>query len=128
MADHHQEDEDLKLALQMSMQYNLPELKRSNPIGSGSHSGESPEAKTRRLQREIMAAAAEKRMVLFPKSPSPPTQEKARTLGSCLGKEESDQLFGMLFGDVVTKSILAQWTNQGIRYGFCIFQFDSFID
>ncbi|KAL1198785.1 hypothetical protein V5N11_036080 [Cardamine amara subsp. amara] len=116
MADHHQEDDDLKLALQMSMQYNLPELKRSNPIGSGSQPGESPEAKTRRLQREIMAAAAEKRMVLIPKSPSPPVQDKAPTLGSVLGEEESDQLFGMLFGGDVTKSILAQWTNQGIRF------------
>ncbi|AAF63118.1 Unknown protein [Arabidopsis thaliana] len=137
MADH-QEDEDLKLALKMSMQYNPPEPKRSKPIeeeetGSGSQSGgESPEAKSRRLQRELMAAAAEKRMVLFPKSPSP--VNKARVLpisvvggdkdeevvGSCLGKElsveESDQLFSIVFGNEVSKSVLAQWTNQGIRY------------
>ncbi|XP_010461413.1 PREDICTED: ubiquitin carboxyl-terminal hydrolase FAM188A-like [Camelina sativa] len=142
MADH-QEDEDLKLALKMSMQYNPPEPKRSKPIeesGSGSQSGggESPEAKSRRLQRELMAAAAEKRMVLFPKSP-PPVQNKARDLpiavvankddgvvksgeelGSDLGKElsveESDQLFSMVFGNEVSKSVLAQWTNQGIRF------------
>lgn len=160
MADHHQEDEDLKLALQMSMQYNPPEPKRSKPIeesGSGSQSGgESPEAKSRRLQREIMAAAAEKRMVLFPTSP-PPVQNIARALpitvvankddeivksgeelGSGLGielsVEESDQLFSMVFGNEVSKSVLAQWTNQGIRYDFCIcicvvvFKFAFFMD
>ncbi|EOA39951.1 hypothetical protein CARUB_v10008641mg [Capsella rubella] len=136
MADH-EEDEDLKLALKMSMQYNPPEPKRSKPIeeesGSGSQSGgESPEAKSRRLQRELMAAAAEKRMVLFPSSP-PKVQNKARALpianevvksgeelGSGLGKEllveESDQLFSMVFGNEVSKSVLAQWTNQGIRF------------
>ncbi|ESQ31061.1 hypothetical protein EUTSA_v10011324mg [Eutrema salsugineum] len=148
MADH-QEDEDLKLALQMSMQYNPPEPKRSKPIeetGSGSQlrgsSGESPEAKSRRLQREIMAAAAEKRMMVFPKSP--PAQAKPRALalaspiavgneavkigeamrscdgdgssGNELSPEESNQLFTMVFGNEVSKSVLAQWTNQGIRF------------
>ncbi|KAG7594189.1 Ubiquitin interacting motif [Arabidopsis thaliana x Arabidopsis arenosa] len=138
MADH-QEDEDLKLALKMSMQYNPPEPKRSKPIeeetGSGSQSGgESPEAKSRRLQRELMAAAAEKRMVLFPTSPSPVNKarvlpirvvgdkddEVVKSVGSDLGKElsveESDQLFSMVFGNEVSKSVLAQWTNQGIRF------------
>uniref|UniRef100_A0A1J3DKB8 Deubiquitinating enzyme MINDY-3/4 conserved domain-containing protein n=2 Tax=Noccaea caerulescens TaxID=107243 RepID=A0A1J3DKB8_NOCCA len=150
MADH-QEDEDLKLALQMSMQHNPPEPKRSKPIeetGSGSQfgggsSGESPEAKSRRLQRELMAAAAEKRMVLIPKSP--PAQAKPRALaspitvadkdgqvvrigkelgsgdgdgssGKELSPEESNQLFTMVFGNEVSKSVLAQWTNQGIRF------------
>lgn len=125
MADH-QDDEDLELALKMSMQYNPPEPKRSKPIEeTGSGSGESPEAKTRRLQRELMAAAAEKRMMSFPKSP--PAQPKPRALASPikgmgsgggleLSPEESNQLFTMVFGNEVSKSILAQWTNQGIRY------------
>ncbi|CAH2035549.1 unnamed protein product [Thlaspi arvense] len=150
MADH-QEDEDLKLALKMSMQHNPPEPKRSKPIeetGSGSQfggsSGESPEAKSRRLQREIMAAAAEKRMMVFPKSP--PAQAKPRALaspitvgeepvkfdkelgsgdgdgvgvdssGKKLSPEDSAQLFTMVFGNDVSRSILAQWTNQGIRF------------
>lgn len=131
MADH-QDDEDLELALKMSMQYNPPEPKRSKPIEeTGSGSGESPEAKTRRLQRELMAAAAEKRMLSFPKSP--PAQPKPRPLASpitdansCkemgsgggleLSPEESNQLFTMVFGNEVSRSILAQWTNQGIRF------------
>ncbi|KAG2305327.1 hypothetical protein Bca4012_064388 [Brassica carinata] len=133
MADH-QDDEDLELALKMSMQYNPPEPKRSKPIEeTGSGSGESPEAKTRRLQRELMAAAAEKRMLSFPKSPPPPPQPKPRALASpitvansCkeigsgggleLSPEESNQLFTMVFGNEVSRSILAQWTNQGIRF------------
>ncbi|KFK24262.1 hypothetical protein AALP_AAs40498U000500 [Arabis alpina] len=142
MADH-QEDQDLELALKMSMQSNPPEPKRSKPIeetGSGSLSGgESPEAKSRRLQRELMAAAAEKRMMVLPTTP--PVQPRARApaitvvadkdlelvktdkpLGESgegdqlLSPEESDQLFAMLFGNDVSKSILAQWTNQGIRF------------
>lgn len=161
--DHHQEDEDLKLALKMSMQYNPPEPKRSKPIeesGSGSQSGgggagsssdESPEAKSRRLQREIMAAAAEKRIAVFPKSPSSSqTQQKPRSLpisivsnddddqvvkigeelrsdlGKELSVEESNQLFSMVFGNQVTGSILAQWTNQGIKYGFFNWNFCAF--
>ncbi|KAJ4917298.1 ubiquitin interaction motif-containing protein [Raphanus sativus] len=130
MADHH-DDEDLELALKMSMQSNPPEPKRSKPIEeTGSGSGESPEAKTRRLQRELMAAAAEKRMMSFP----PPAQPKPRPLASSpvttvakemgsgdgggleLSPEESNQLFTMLFGNEVSRSILAQWTNQGIRF------------
>jgi hypothetical protein len=33
-----------------------------------------------------------------------------------LSVEESDQLFSIVFGNEVSKSVLAQWTNQGIRY------------
>ncbi|CAN8302615.1 unnamed protein product [Cochlearia groenlandica] len=130
MADHH-EDEDLKLALKMSMQHNPPEPKRSKPIeetGSGSQSCESPEAKSRRLQRELMAAAAEKRMVVLPKSPPPPAKATVFpirvadkdpplvTSGKKLSPQESDQLFSMVFGNEVSKSVLAQWTNQGIKF------------
>lgn len=120
---NHQDDEDLELALKMSMQYNPPEAKRSKPIEeTGSGSGESPEAKTRRLQREIMAAAAEKRMLSFPKSPRAlaSVADSCKGIGSGGGLElspqESNQLFTMVFGNEVSKSILAQWTNQGIRY------------
>lgn len=126
---NHQDDEDLELALKMSMQYNPPEAKRSKPIEeTGSGSGESPEAKTRRLQREIMAAAAEKRMLSLPKTPPKPralaspitVADSCKGIGSGggleLSPEESNQLFTMVFGNEVSKSILAQWTNQGIRY------------
>ncbi|CAN7139366.1 ubiquitin carboxyl-terminal hydrolase MINDY-3 [Brassica rapa] len=126
---NHQDDEDLELALKMSMQYNPPEAKRSKPIEeTGSGSGESPEAKTRRLQREIMAAAAEKRMLSLPKTPPKPralaspitVADSCKGIGSGggleLSPEESNQLFTMVFGNEVSKSILAQWTNQGIRF------------
>ena len=36
-------------------------------------------------------------------------------LGKELLQEEAKQLFSMVFGTEVSKDILAQWTNQGIR-------------
>eukprot|EP01018_Ginkgo_biloba_P011782 Gb_39285 [translate_table: standard] len=66
MADH--DDEELQMALRMSLQP-APEPKRSKPrenagVSSVSPvSGESAEARNKRLQRELHAAAAEKRML-----------------------------------------------------------------
>ncbi|KAL3513877.1 hypothetical protein ACH5RR_026594 [Cinchona calisaya] len=165
MAD--QEEDDLKMALRMSMQTEPPEPKRSkpgenSPAGSAEESEESQEMRNRRMQRELMAAAAEKRMmdtknaaVATVATPAVVVMEKVeksggeeRTSGGggggggvagegwskgknvglvkCenrmgnLGKElsmvEAQQLFSMIFGGEVTKGILAQWSNQGIRF------------
>ncbi|KAJ1388436.1 Ubiquitin interacting motif [Sesbania bispinosa] len=138
MADRG-EDEDLQMAIRMSMQHGTPEPKRSKPrdavAGVVSDSPEdSPESKTRR--RELMAAAAEKRMAATARvspSPSPPPpgkggkkvgevvtrEEELRLKGGNVSKElsaeEANQLFVMVFGSEVSKGILAQWSNQGIR-------------
>lgn len=134
MAD--QEEEDFQMALRMSMQHSPPEPKRSKPRDaaiSGVVSGspeESPEAKSRRLQRELMAAAAEKRMMAAKSASSPLVKggksgEVGRKEVSCLESgnlskelslEEANQLFFMVFGNEVSNSVLAQWSNQGIRY------------
>ncbi|KAG4984095.1 hypothetical protein JHK87_028844 [Glycine soja] len=132
------EDEDLQMAIRMSMQRGTPEPKRSKPLDAvaGAVSGspeESPEYKTRR--RELMAAAAEKRMAAAARvspspSPSPSPVKKGGELGRReedsrlksvnlskeLSAEEANQLFGMVFGNEVSKGILAQWSNQGIRF------------
>lgn len=136
MAD--QEDEELKMALRMSMQNSQPEPKRSKPRDTPVE--ESPEVKNRRLQRELMAAAAEKRMLDARKaspvlvsssagaasSTASKVVKKERELGVKdvnLGKElteaEANQLFSMVFGAEVSKDILAQWSNQGVR---CVYK------
>ncbi|KAE8100429.1 hypothetical protein FH972_018329 [Carpinus fangiana] len=135
MAD--QEEEDLRMALRMSMQHSPPEPKRSKPrdAPAGTQAGspqESPESKSRRLQRELMAAAAEKRMLASrtttasagsASGSASKVVNKAEELGAEglgsgkeLSKEEAQQLFSMVFGSEVSKDILAQWTNQGIRF------------
>ncbi|CAI9116551.1 OLC1v1017728C1 [Oldenlandia corymbosa var. corymbosa] len=149
----NQEDEDLKMALRMSMQHESPEPKRSRPGGSNTPPGagcgaeESPETRNRRLQRELMAAAAEKRMMAA-KNVAPVTTAVAMEVEKSVGKEscgggepvaeislesvgknvypvnpgkelsaeDAQQLFSIIFGDEVTKDILAQWSNQGIRF------------
>ncbi|CDP11389.1 unnamed protein product [Coffea canephora] len=157
-----QEEEDLKMALRMSMQTEPPEPKRSKPgentsAGGGEESVESQEMRNRRMKRELMAGAAEKRMMAAKNAanaaaPMPATvpvakveksggeerrcgggvaaegvsKEKNIALLKCenrmgnLGKElslmEAQQLFLMIFGGGVTKDILAQWSNQGIRF------------
>jgi ubiquitin carboxyl-terminal hydrolase MINDY-3/4 len=148
MADQG-EDEDLQMAIQMSM---TPEPKRNKPRDevAGVVSGlpeDSPESKTRR--RELMAAAAEKRMAAVvrvsplpsrvPASPSPAVKEekkggevgivkreeelafKGESFSKELSAEEANKLFVMVFGSEVSKGILAQWCNQGIRYLFVKF-------
>jgi hypothetical protein len=134
MADRG-EDEDLQMAIRMSM---TPEPKRNKPRDevAGVVSGlpeDSPESKTRR--RELMAAAAEKRMAAIVRvSPSPAPASKgvkkgaeivrkveelplrSESLSKELSAEEANKLFVMVFGSEVSKDILAQWCNQGIRF------------
>lgn len=138
-----QEDDDLRIALGMSMQNSPnspPEPKRSKPrdIPIGTLEEESPDIKSRRLQRELLAAAAEKRMLASKKdSPLPgstvspsgtglnsgSTPEAVKkvlsfeevNLGTELTEAEAMQLFTMVFGNEVSKGILARWSNQGIR-------------
>ncbi|XP_076886651.1 uncharacterized protein LOC143536559 [Bidens hawaiensis] len=135
------EDDDLQKALRMSMQYEPPEPKRS----AETPMEESPEVKNRRLQRELMAAAAEKRMMVqsaavvktvnsgsvsvqknvLAKSEAsaskvyecvPVVMEEKKSLGEELSSDQARQLFLMVFGDEVSKGILAQWCNQGVRF------------
>lgn len=130
MAD--QEEEDLRIALRMSMQHSPPEPKRSKPRDTPAGvPAVSPDESPRRLQRELMAAAAEKRMLAartgsasgLAGSGSVSKVEKKEknlgvesvNLGKELSQEEAKQLFSMVFGTEVSKDILAQWTNQGIR-------------
>ncbi|CAJ2629870.1 unnamed protein product [Trifolium pratense] len=136
MADRG-EDEDLQMAIRMSM---TPEPKRNKPRDevAGVISGlpeDSPESKTRR--RELMAAAAEKRMASIVRvSPSPASSPATKgvkkeaevvkrveelplrheSLSKELSAEEANKLFVMVFGSEVSKDILAQWCNQGIRF------------
>jgi len=167
MADH--DEDELQMALRMSLQQPAPEPKRSKPrenananvnadvntnanADAGGSSSETPEAINRRLQRELLAAAAEKRMVaqmsakaqnsavsnpsppqgfgspdvkekpVPAKKPLPPPQQVSRgkrTLddeGQSLSTQESEQLYKMVFGNVVSKDILSQWCNQGFRF------------
>lgn len=136
------------MALRMSLQGSPPEAKRSKPRDCAE---ESVEAKNRRLQRELLASAAEKRIKaaenkrVIPARPIEDVAEKsvAATAGSSVpgeglvsgqpegrvegveraeldtGEElspvDTDQLFSMIFGSGVSKNILAQWCNQGIR-------------
>eukprot|EP00268_Persea_americana_P037266 TRINITY_DN36926_c0_g1_i1.p1 TRINITY_DN36926_c0_g1~~TRINITY_DN36926_c0_g1_i1.p1 ORF type:complete len:604 (-),score=123.46 TRINITY_DN36926_c0_g1_i1:497-2308(-) len=141
-----QEEEDLQMALRMSLQPSPPsppDAKRSKPprenAGLPSASGspeESPDARDRRIQREIRAAAAEKRMMMAKstalpkkeKSPmvaatqsvetaaGPAEERKVMNLGEELSIADANQLFSMLFGSDVSRDILLQWSNQGIRF------------
>ncbi|KAM5562324.1 hypothetical protein ABKV19_017512 [Rosa sericea] len=137
MAD---QEEDLQMALRMSMQNSPPEPKRNKPRDADSPPEESSEVKTRRLQRELMATAAERRMLdaraTAPPPPPPAAAPvsvsrsaagsgsglapnvvmKERELGAELSVEDAKQLFSMVFGADVSKGILAQWSNQGIRF------------
>ncbi|CAK9134713.1 unnamed protein product [Ilex paraguariensis] len=138
MAD--QEEDDMQMALKMSMQHEPPEPKRSKPRdnAAGPQAEESPEVKNRRLQRELMAAAAEKRMMAAKNAATAVVsvskvgksvkeeeggsasgaecKKKEVNLGKELSPAEANELFSMVFGGEVTKDVLAQWSNQGIRF------------
>ncbi|KAJ3700434.1 hypothetical protein LUZ61_004139 [Rhynchospora tenuis] len=142
MTTNRDEEEDLEMALRMSLQGSPPEAKRSKPGdfagvsgGSASVGDESVEARNRRLQRELMAAAAEKRIRAMGKAKvgeeeversrkrDESTKKEVRVERKVLfesGEELSlsmvEELFGMIFGGGVTKDVLAQWCNQGIRF------------
>ncbi|KAG2566196.1 ubiquitin carboxyl-terminal hydrolase MINDY-3-like [Panicum virgatum] len=163
MADR-EEDEELQMALRMSLQGSPPaqpepEPKRSKPPPPAA---ESPEAEARRKQRELMAAAAEKRLraagspaavsvARSPPTPPPPQpqlavvepppapeaakEEKVEPEPTGVSMEEpkevevegeeegeelppdvAEKLWAMVFGEGVSKAVLAQWSNQGIRF------------
>ncbi|XP_047333131.1 ubiquitin carboxyl-terminal hydrolase MINDY-3-like [Impatiens glandulifera] len=146
MADH--EDDDFKMALKMSMQLETPEPKRSKPWENSASEGspkEESEIMKRRVQRNLMAAAAEKRMmsamnnavqtekkvekdVVFKQEEignssdtqmqtvSDDCKNNCLDFGLQLSPDEANQLFSIVFGGDVTKGILAQWSNQGIRF------------
>ncbi|PIN21216.1 hypothetical protein CDL12_06088 [Handroanthus impetiginosus] len=149
-----QEEEDLKMALRLSMQqHESPEPKRSKSKENSGAEGEaqppeeSPEMKNRLMQRELMAAAAEKRMasaksaalksvegtkdVKIPKDVKSKGAEdrgegkgaslekgegKSGVLGMELSLVEANKLFLMIFGEGVSKDVLTQWCNQGVRF------------
>lgn len=158
MAD--QEDEELQMALRMSLQSSPPEAKRSKQREIAE---ESVEARNRRLQRELMASAAEKRIraatgnkTVSPAKPvcareesrnesvpmaittptvakeemSLPQLEKSRVLGCGeeLSSVDAEQLFLMVFGSCVSKDVLAQWSNQGIRSSHETFYLLSYLN
>ncbi|KAL7155695.1 hypothetical protein ABFS83_03G094000 [Erythranthe nasuta] len=101
MAD--QEEEDFKLALRLSMQHHdSPEPENSNS-GDGN---EAADVKFRGLEDEgeIKGASLEK------------IDGESGISGTELSLTEANQLFLMIFGDGVSPNVLAQWTNQGIRF------------
>ncbi|CAA0813385.1 ubiquitin interaction motif-containing protein [Striga hermonthica] len=174
MAD--QEDEDMKMASRQSTpQQESPEPKRSKPwensgVGmEASDAEESPEVRDRRTQRELMAAAAERRMAAamnaWPAAVKNVESAKDVKIAGTVGAStalnttvknaesvkdvgvwglegdgkgkgvnlenlvggsgisdtslsilEADELFLMIFGNRVSKDVLAQWSNQGIRF------------
>jgi ubiquitin carboxyl-terminal hydrolase MINDY-3/4 len=150
-----EEDEELQMALRMSLQGSppaQPEPKRSKPPPPAA---ESPEAEARRKQRELMAAAAEKRRrgaaspasvsvarsplqpVVVEPAPAPEVtkeqveepeqagvsmeeakevvEEEEEEKGEELPPDVAENLWAMVFGRGVSKAVLAQWSNQGIR-------------
>ncbi|KAG8064456.1 hypothetical protein GUJ93_ZPchr0004g39315, partial [Zizania palustris] len=155
-----EEDDDLQMALDMSLQGSppaQPEPKRSKPPPPAGVSLDM-ETEARRKQRELMAAAAEKRLRAFasslvavavaPRRPQPPpaeapapevakeevktdpeqpgvSMEEAKEEIKEVGVEEkgeelpldvAEKLWVLVFGTVVSKEVLAQWSNQGIRF------------
>ncbi|KAL6524981.1 hypothetical protein OROMI_030574 [Orobanche minor] len=141
MAD--QEEEDLKMALRLSMQdHESPEPKRSKSRENFNDGAvaplleDSPGVKNHQTQRELMAAAAEKRMAAMKSvesardAESKGLEDEVKCEGMSLEKSadisgtsemelsvaEANKLFLMIFGERVSKDVLAQWSNQGIRF------------
>ncbi|CAN6445416.1 unnamed protein product [Victoria cruziana] len=139
MADH--EDEDLQMALRMSLQH-APEPKRSKPREGTAAAApeESPEARSRRIQRETLAAAAERRILMCrmavesPQQPAAaggkvvvPAAEETPEMPAALGKfavqdygeelslADAEGLFSMVFGEGAPKDIIEHWCKQGIK-------------
>lgn len=144
MATNREEDDDLEMALRMSLQSSPPDAKRSKPGdfagvsgGSASVGDESVEARNRRQQRELWAEAAEKRIRAMGKAKVGGEEVERSRKGDESTKKEGggekkalfesgeelslpvvEELFSMIFGGGVTRDVLAQWCNQGIRSGF----------
>ncbi|CAA0810010.1 ubiquitin interaction motif-containing protein [Striga hermonthica] len=132
-----QEADDLKMALKLSMQdRESPELKKGESReGFVGAEGVAPpveeeltEVESRRRQRELMAAAAEKRMAEVKSVWSSKNAENQGLEGVVEGAEnsgksevelsmaEAEKLFQIIFGDRVCENVLGQWSNQGIRF------------
>lgn len=131
------------MALSLSMQqHESPEPKRSKSKENSDDAPtveESPEVKNRRIQRDLMAAAAERRMDAMRSVESVKdvqirgSDDEGRGKGKGKGVSsekveaksgisvmelsvvEANKLFSMIFGEGVSKDVLAQWCNQGIR-------------
>ncbi|XP_076941568.1 uncharacterized protein LOC143611189 [Bidens hawaiensis] len=138
------EDDDLQKALRMSMQYEPPEPKRCaetpmeespevknrrlqrelmaaaakkrmmvqsaavvKTVSSGG-SGSVSVAQNVSSKREASASKVDECV--------PVVKEEERSSGEELSLDQARQLFSMVFGDEVSKGILAQWCNQGIRF------------
>ncbi|KAL3641128.1 hypothetical protein CASFOL_016096 [Castilleja foliolosa] len=138
MAD--QEEEDLKMALKLSLQdYEALELKRSKSreyFGVDREAPPTPEVKNQLIQPELIAAAAEKRFAAGKSVESAmgvdskglgdegkgegvivaKGADKSGTSVIELSTIEANKLFLMIFGEGVSKDVLAQWSNQGIRF------------
>lgn len=137
MAD--QEGENKKMALSMQ-QNESPEPKRSKQMDAADASevmvasGQDFLATNNMLlQRELVAAAAEKQTVtansvvknvetseseVDRKGKSVQLEEseaKSESPGMMLSVEDAKKIFLMTFGNGVTKDVLSQWSNQGIR-------------
>ncbi|XP_059631612.1 uncharacterized protein LOC132274364 [Cornus florida] len=129
-----QEEDDLQVEMRMSMQHDSPGQKRSEPrenTGGGDGQAESPEV-------ALMSVAAEKAMMVAKNAASVSSPLKVESnvgdakeekiggvdaseggnvnLGKEISADEANQLFSMVFGSEVTKNILVQWSNQGIRF------------
>ncbi|KAI3686066.1 hypothetical protein L1987_79736 [Smallanthus sonchifolius] len=134
MVDHV--EDDLPKALRTSMQHE-PKRSKARDDGAEIPMEETPEVNNRRSQRELMAAAAEKRIIaattatktsaVYNASSSSedsssrvdecvPVVKEEKNLGEEVSPEHAHQLFSMVFGNEVSKGILAQWSNQGIRF------------
>ncbi|KAI4339697.1 hypothetical protein MLD38_024609 [Melastoma candidum] len=127
MADQ-EEEENLRTALRMSMQTPEPKrsrLPRDSPVSPPALEDGDEDGSSRRAQRrELMAAAAEKRLLASRATssapavvaPVVPSSERSERVGRGLTGQEASELFQVVFGGDVSKGILSQWTNQGIRF------------
>jgi len=124
MAD--KEEEDLRIALRVSMQHSPPEPKRSKPRDTPAGApAVSPDESPQRLQQELMAVTTKKRMLAARTGSDlslagsglgsvSKVEKKEKELGvesvnfgKELSQEEAKQLFSMVFRTEVSKDILA---------------------
>ncbi|KAJ0512390.1 putative EF-hand domain pair, deubiquitinating enzyme MINDY-3/4 domain-containing protein [Helianthus annuus] len=141
MEDHV--EDDLQKALRMSMQYEPPEPKRSKDSPMEESPEVKNRRLQRELMaaaaEKRMAASASAAVAKSGGSSSSGSVAKSVCLGGAevksekvdecepmvkeekssgeeLALEQAHQLFSMVFGNEVSKGILAQWSNQGIRF------------
>lgn len=122
-----QDDYELQRALLMSLQP-APEAKRSKPRdGPPPSLTEDTEARARRTQRELRAAAAEQRRMIqkalgnaaeqaSPSDRGGRAGHQLRDIGEQLSLRDAEQLFAMVFGSSVSIDVITQWCHQGFRF------------